>query len=84
VTDSVVLVKFFASLREAVGVAQCEVSATDLNEVLAELKARFEPAVFAELTADNVRIAVNADMIEGNARLKAGDEIAFLPPVTGG
>ena len=31
-----------------------------------------------------VRAAVNQDMVQPSARLKAGDEVAFFPPVTGG
>jgi len=29
-------------------------------------------------------MAVNQDMVPATARIKAGDEIAFFPPVTGG
>jgi molybdopterin synthase sulfur carrier subunit len=31
-----------------------------------------------------VRIAVNAELLPGNAALGDGDEIAFLPPMSGG
>ncbi|MEG0946500.1 MAG: MoaD/ThiS family protein, partial [Comamonas sp.] len=31
-----------------------------------------------------VRMALNQDMCQGNVPLKAGDEVAFFPPVTGG
>ena len=31
-----------------------------------------------------VRTAVNQDMVPATARIKAGDEVAFFPPVTGG
>jgi molybdopterin synthase sulfur carrier subunit len=31
-----------------------------------------------------VRAAVNQDMVQPSARIKAGDEVAFFPPVTGG
>ncbi|MGB1686261.1 MAG: MoaD/ThiS family protein [Pseudomonadales bacterium] len=36
------------------------------------------------LTAENVRVAVNQELVKGNPRVKPGDEIAFFPPVTGG
>ena len=32
----------------------------------------------------NVRAAVNQDMAKPGAAIRAGDEIAFFPPVTGG
>jgi len=31
-----------------------------------------------------VRAAVNQDMVQPSAPIKAGDEVAFFPPVTGG
>ena len=31
-----------------------------------------------------LRAAVNQDMASPEARLRAGDEVAFFPPVTGG
>jgi len=31
-----------------------------------------------------VRVAVNQEMAEPSTPLKAGDEVAFFPPVTGG
>ena len=37
-----------------------------------------------ELMAASVRIAVNDEMILGNRVLDDGDEVAFLPPMSGG
>jgi molybdopterin synthase sulfur carrier subunit len=31
-----------------------------------------------------IRSAVNQDMVQPTAAVKAGDEVAFFPPVTGG
>jgi molybdopterin synthase sulfur carrier subunit len=31
-----------------------------------------------------IRAAVNQDMVQPTAPIKAGDEVAFFPPVTGG
>ena len=36
------------------------------------------------LRFSNVRAAVNQDMVQPSAAVKAGDEVAFFPPVTGG
>jgi molybdopterin converting factor small subunit len=41
------------------------------------------------LLSPNVRLAVNQDLVKGNWReaelvFTDGDEVAFLPPVTGG
>ena len=85
-------VLFFASLREAVGMEawtyfpNAAGSPPRLSSLLAALKPALEPDGYAALTAENVRVAVNQDFVDGTARveLKPGDEVAFLPPVTGG
>ena len=89
-------VLFFASLREAVGAPECEIPlvapdgrAFGLEGLLAELRRRLEAGAYAALMAENVRIAVNRELVdreaaEGSVALRSGDEVAFLPPVTGG
>jgi sulfur-carrier protein len=79
---------FFAGLREQLGTAGEEIElpsgVTTAGGLRAHLKARggaYEKA-FAEKAP--VRIAVNQDMVQQNAAIKAGDEVAFFPPVTGG
>ena len=83
-----VKVLYFASLREQLGMAFEEVNvpgdATTVGELRAHLQSRggsYERA-FAAKTA--VRAAVNQDMVPPSAPIKAGDEVAFFPPVTGG
>ena len=84
-------VLFFASLREAVGRSECRIPllpatgpAFGLDGLMAELKQRLDAGAYAALLAENVRIAVNRELVEGAVDLQAGDEVAFLPPVTGG
>ena len=84
-------VLFFASLREAVGRDGYELplesapgGALGLEGLMAELKSRLAPGAYAALVAENVRIAVNQVMVDGAVTLQPGDEVAFLPPVTGG
>ncbi|MCZ0943636.1 MAG: MoaD/ThiS family protein [Gammaproteobacteria bacterium] len=85
-------VLFFASLREAVDMdawtysPNVAGSSVRLSALLAALKPALGPEGYAALTAENVRIAVNQEFVDGAARvdLKSGDEVAFLPPVTGG
>ncbi len=82
-----VRVLFFASLREAAGTGELvvaleePVSVGDFHQRLASFLA---PEVLQALTAENVRVAVNQTLVEGPARITPGDEVAFLPPVTGG
>ena len=85
-------VLFFASLKETVGLDcwECPVpkggsASMRLDALLAALRRRLGAQGYAILTADNVRIAVNQEFIDDRAaELRSGDEVAFLPPVTGG
>jgi sulfur-carrier protein len=79
---------FFASLRESLGRPQEELDLpANINTVGAlreHLRAR--GGEWASVFASNrpVRAAVNQDMVQAAATIKAGDEVAFFPPVTGG
>ena len=82
-----VKVLFFASLREQLGGGgEMELPAA-VNTVSAlrdHLRAQggaYEKAFAGKAL---VRAAVNQDMVQPTAAIKAGDEIAFFPPVTGG
>ena len=81
-----VTVRFFASLREAVGAEAMtlEIDDASLRGVRARLATVLGAAQFSALGADGVQVAVNQVIVQGDARLEAGDEVAFLPPVTGG
>ncbi len=79
-----VTVRFFASLREDVGHAELELAAASVTELLDALRAELGTNM-AAIEQENVRIAVNQDLIDDlTLPLTAGDEVAFLPPVTGG
>lgn len=80
-------VRFFASLREQVGQDSVEVPADgslSVSELIGRLTAQLGAAAGAALTAESVRVAVNQEIIRGNADIGPNDEVAFLPPVTGG
>lgn len=84
-------VLFFASLKEAVGLDhwECRVpqggASMRLDALLGALRQQLGAAGYAALTAENVRIALNQEFIDDRAaELRSGDEVAFLPPVTGG
>jgi len=83
-----VKVLYFASLREKIGRDAEEIELpADVATVAAlrnHLRARggnYEQA-FADKAL--LRSAVNQDMVQPAAAIKAGDEVAFFPPVTGG
>ena len=83
-------VLFFASLRDELGVGECQLrlDAMGLEPLRQALAERLGDS--AELLwADNVRMAKNQnllspDQLAAGLCLADGDEVAFLPPVTGG
>ena len=79
---------YFALLRDALGRAQEELDVPeDVTAVAALrewLRRRGEPYESALGNARRVRAAVNQEMAEPDDAVKAGDEVAFFPPVTGG
>ena len=81
-----VTLKYFASIREAIGSSSERVStqAPTLKALRDELIARSGP--YAEVLAHGraVRMALNQDLCEETAALREGCEVAFFPPVTGG
>ena len=80
-----VTIKYFASIREAIGRAseQRETAATSLAGLRDELLAS-GPAYACLDRGRAVRMALNQVMTEESVLLMPGCEIAFFPPVTGG
>ena len=79
-----VRIRLFARLREIAGAAELQRTVDDgatVGAVWDRLAAEF-PGLGAYATA--VSCAVNEDHARLTATLKEGDEIAFLPPVSGG
>jgi len=81
-----VQVRYFASLREALGASECIELAEGatvglLRDTLLALGGRH-----AEVLARGraVRTALNQQMCDEQASLSDGAEVAFFPPVTGG
>jgi molybdopterin synthase sulfur carrier subunit len=85
---SAIKLVFFARLREDLGTAgetlELPGDVTTVAGLRAHLAAR--GGAWAQALAANraVRVAVNHDMAQPGATVKAGDEVAFFPPVTGG
>ena len=83
-----VKVLFFAALREQLGTSSLEVDVPAGVATVAGLKSLLagKGGAWTEALADKrlVRAAVNQDMVDAGAAIKAGDEVAFFPPVTGG
>ncbi len=82
-----VRVRFFASLREAAGTEELRLGLPDgagFDALMEGLGRELAANAVAALTAENVRLARNQELISPPFALADGDELAFLPPVTGG
>lgn len=77
--------KFFAKLREELGVSELKIpcnevaSLSSLTDYLLEQNPSWAPYLNGQLLQ-----AINHQMINGDQKINAGDEVAFFPPVTGG
>ncbi len=85
-----VRVKLFANFREAAGVREMEVEASNVGELLEKLTKMFPKLemLFYEkgVLRDYVNVMVNGRNIRGELSypLKDDDEVAVFPPVSGG
>jgi molybdopterin synthase sulfur carrier subunit len=77
-----VTILYFASLRDASGVAseRIESNAPDLLALYAELQSRHGFA----LPANRLRVATDGEFAKWGDAVRDGGEIAFIPPVSGG
>jgi molybdopterin synthase sulfur carrier subunit len=80
--------RFFASLREALGTSQEDIIAPDAVLTIAQLRSHLAQrgGAWSEALAEGkaLRCALNQVMVDPNTALVDGAEIAFFPPVTGG
>jgi len=80
-------VRFFASLRESAGIGALRLElppGAGFDALMNALETRLSADAVAALKAGNVRLAHNQDLVTPPVVLADGDEVAFLPPVTGG
>lgn len=79
---------FFARLREDLGTGAEELMLPAGVATVAGLRAHLmaRGGAWASTLANNkaLRVAVNQEMADPATPVKAGDEVAFFPPVTGG
>jgi MoaD family protein len=78
----VVKVRLFAALREAAGASEVEASGRTAGELVDALSGRFGER-FAKIAAVG-SIVVNGERAGRDTVIAEGDEVAILPPVSGG
>ncbi|MEH6448543.1 MAG: molybdopterin converting factor subunit 1 [Oleispira sp.] len=77
-------VLFFARLKDQVGQAELTLGHELVGKTVAELQQDLIAKGMVALQDDSIRIALNQDFCASDAVIKDGDEVAFMPPVTGG
>ncbi|QWE16046.1 molybdopterin converting factor subunit 1 [Polynucleobacter sp. AP-Nino-20-G2] len=80
--------RFFASLREGLGLSEENISVPSEVKTIADLRVYLiqRGTPWAEVLANTriIRCALNQEMVKDSAALEEGAEVAFFPPVTGG
>ena len=73
---------FLGRLEDLAGGAERQVPGGPLAQVLA----RLDPDLAGAISDDRIRLALNGSLVKDRAGivLADGDELAFLPPVSGG
>ena len=74
--------RLFGPAREAAGVARADVSGHTVGQVLAAAESLYGGA-FAEVVATS-QVWVNGESAMAEAPVSDGDEVAVIPPVSGG
>jgi sulfur-carrier protein len=75
-------VRLFAALRELAGASEVEAEGKTAGEVADALSERFGDR-FAQIAAVG-SLVVNGERASRTTAVAAGDEVALLPPVSGG
>ena len=78
--NSMITIRYFASLREQLGKEQEQI---DPAGSMTALDA-WNQANTATAPPDNILVAINQSYARLDSPVCSGDEVAFFPPVTGG
>jgi molybdopterin synthase sulfur carrier subunit len=76
------VLRLFAAAREAAGTGRDVVEGTTVGEVLAEARRRYGEGFAAVL--ERSRVWRNGEPVGGEEPVGPDDEVAVLPPVSGG
>ncbi|MXZ43545.1 MAG: molybdopterin converting factor subunit 1 [Gammaproteobacteria bacterium] len=79
-------VKFFASLKESLGVSQTNLT-VPVESTVDMLLRKIQDTYGKDsqlIDISSLRVAVNQQMVEFDRVIREDDEIAIFPPITGG
>ena len=74
----------FASLKERIGKPVVSIDIGDSATVKNMLEVLFLQYPSLQPIAKNILISVNQEFADHSQKIKAGDEVALFPPVSGG
>lgn len=77
-------VLFFARLKDQIGQADLQLEDDQAGKTIAHLQQELIAQGMTALQDDSIRVALNQNFCAADSVIKAGDEVAFMPPVTGG
>lgn len=77
-----VRVRLFAALREFAGASEVEASGATVGDLVTALSERYGERFAKVARAGSV--VVDGERVPGDRALADGDEVALLPPVSGG
>ena len=77
-------VLFFARLKDTIGQAELKLDTELAGKTVIELQQILIDKGMVALQDDSIRIAVNQNFCSNDTVVNDGDEVAFMPPVTGG
>ena len=77
-------VLFFASLADVAGGRERYVESAEVTDILSVFNKFAEEFPAMEIHRTSTLFALNSEFARPDAPVRDGDEIAFLPPVSGG
>ena len=78
---------FLASIREELDCAEIQLPLEEgvtVSSIISSLADKHGERWREVLTVENIRVAINQKITNGDVLVSDTDEVAFLPPVTGG
>lgn len=86
--NKTIKIKYFAWLRERVGVAEEQLilspNIVSVDDLIDHLISKDDNYAFAFEQRDAIRVAINQTHVEKSISLSDAQEVAFFPPMTGG
>ncbi|HFK1425082.1 MULTISPECIES: molybdopterin converting factor subunit 1 [Bacillus cereus group] len=77
-----ITILLFANLREEVGLDRFVIS--EKQEMTVQQLKEWLKANYSLQSLDSVMVAVNEEFVTNEEMIRAGDIVAFIPPVSGG